>query len=491
MSKIKITLSLILLIVGLLPLLLFKNSGSSKRYNIILIVSDALRADVIGCCGGNAKTPNIDHLAELGVLFERAYSTSPLTMPSAVSMFTGESPDVYRSGTLKGKSLAKYYVPNNDLLLAEVLRGLGYDVRKDIENPLAEMHNNMQGFEKIKPFDRLTKRKKTYVENITGIRPVSKYYKSMYGFLNSILNVSENRPFFLLKWILDPHSPYNPPPKFIQRINLELPKLSRKANFYSNVSMVATQKIKKWPAYDQEYLNNLYIREVEFVDERIGFILATIKHKDLFDSTYVIFTSDHGELFGEHGEWGHGQNFYEDLVHVPLIIAGPGIPKGKRVKTTLVSHLDLMPTLKDLIGVEYQDNGQGKSYSELLSGNLMSFLQFANRNDHYAYFVEGGKRCRFRDGLIDNSHKLIALKGDTYYELYDLADDPNELNDISGENPALVSKMTKKVEKTRKENKRRREAFLMEIHQKEKVEEVNKRVDERILEHLKSLGYIN
>jgi len=130
MTTKKILYSLALLLLVLFTYYLYRHYSAFKRYNVVMVVSDALRVDVLGCYGGHLKTPNIDWLATQGILFEKAYSIAPWTTPSSVAMFTGEYPGMYRSGmiTLKNNPpRPRYYVPDNDLLLPNYLKGIGYD----------------------------------------------------------------------------------------------------------------------------------------------------------------------------------------------------------------------------------------------------------------------------------------------------------------------------------------------------------------------------
>jgi arylsulfatase A-like enzyme len=347
----------------------------------------------------------------------------------------------------------------------------------DVENKVALGQNNMQGFETIKLFNELTDKEKIYVENSINITPEEDYCKKMYGFLNFLLTTTKDKKFFSLKWILDPHSPYNPPKKFRDEIKVNFSKLSRKKNYYSK--LLFTGEARNLSKYEQRYLKMLYEKEVESVDERVGFILKALQHTDLLDSTYIIFTSDHGELFGEHGQWNHGNNFYEELVHVPLIITGPGIPQGKRIKN-IVSLLDLMETVKDLLRVTLPYNSQGTSFKNLFSRNpITSFLFFLEKNN--SAYCDSAHKGKYHDALLENNHKLIFLKDNTY-ELYNLADDPMESNDIARENPQLVKRMIKKIEAIRQENKMRRENRM--------GTDEDLKFDKDIEEKLKALGYI-
>ena len=118
-----------------------------------MIVSDALRSDVLGCYGGGLKTPNIDWLANNGVLFEGAYSTSPFTVSSAVSLLTGNYPTSYISKTVPVVKWDRPLVVENETLLAEIIKEMGDDVKMDVENKVAIGQNNMQGLETIKLFN--------------------------------------------------------------------------------------------------------------------------------------------------------------------------------------------------------------------------------------------------------------------------------------------------------------------------------------------------
>ena len=199
------------------------------------------------------------------------------------------------------------------------------------------------------------------------------------------------------------------------------------------------------------------------------------------DNTIIVFTSDHGELFGEHGLLGHGQNHYEQLLHVPLIFAGPGIPKGKREKN-IISNLDLMPTLKDLLGMEYDHNMKGKSYSALFSGE-----KFPDRIQFFDKATNKIEKTK-KSALLMDGYKLVVtkMKSSLSYELFDLTNDPSELKNVSLENQTVVKKMLKKFIEFRKE---------IHIRLKKNINKIDKKInfDEKWLEakkELKTLGYL-
>jgi len=425
-----------------------------KNYNIVLIVSDALRSDVLGCYGGDVSTPNIDGLAEKGVLFEKAYSTAPSTLPSSVSIFTGNYSGSY--GKISRKSRRKnkrdritIYVNENETLFAEALKNRSYDVLMELENQIAGFANNLQGFDRFRMIKKEEKRGNRLVENVTGIKPrmikgksgFKPSYSRMYSLLHYLLTVPGDQNFFVMKWFLDPHGPYRPQEKFKKKIAIDPATLPRDESLYTGGLKAVFQLYKenKLSKRELEYFKSLYKAEVESVDERVGYILKALEYRGFLDNTIVVFTSDHGEFFGEHGLLGHGQNHYEQVIHVPLIIAGPGIPKGKR-EQTMISNLDLMPTLKDLLDIEYDHNMQGKSYSTLFSGGKVSHrIQFFDRTSN----VSGNTK---NSALLMNGYKLIVTRKGSgrSFTLFNLSNDPSELKDVSSKNRLIVKKMIKK-----------------------------------------------
>jgi choline-sulfatase len=226
-------------------------------------------------------------------------------------------------------------------------------------------------------------------------------------------------------------------------------------------------------------LKELYTKEVESVDQRLGYILDVLKYRDLLDDTYIIFTSDHGELFGEHGWWCHGHFFYEELVNVPLIIAGPDIPKGKRVNN-IVSHVDIIETVLDLLNCKFQYKSQGKSFKNLLSSNPFKQLLF-KANNNFVYFSYANFWGRHQDALRQNDYKLMCGLDGTY-ELYNLADDPMEMNNLSNKHPEVVKIMAGRLIEIREENTAMQKS-------RTKVEK-NVPINKDLTDQLKALGYI-
>jgi len=449
----------------------WRSKVKTKRgpnYNLLIIVSDSLRADSLSCYGGEANTPNICGLAKKGVLFENAYSNASWTIPSSLSIFTGNYSNIYGNPWtaldfyIENKNKIGKHIPNlppeeliklpnlfrkindNELLLAEALRNNGYGTKYKMNFSSLDFVNccnQLQGLEELKNYKNLTEEEINFVENTTNIKNIGSEYEEIYSTLDYLLNIKEKN-FFSLVWILDPHFPYSPPEKFKKNINVDFSKLSMNPEFYSSLSFSQSEieTLPNFTDYDVYYLKQLYLKEVESLDERMGYILKALEYNGLENNTFIVFTSDHGEGFGERGRFsfGHGNTGYNEMIHVPLIISGPNIVKGEIIKDN-VSHIDLMPTLKDLMGVDCLYDVNGKSYKSLLVNEKDSFKQGVQ------YMEEGFSRA-----LIENNYKLI-INYDNSVELYDLFEDPKELNDISKNNQDIVKNMKKKLSQLRKE----------------------------------------
>jgi len=437
------------------------SSGKPAQPNLLIIVSDALRADVLGCYGGPAHTPNIDRLAASGTRVDRCYSTTPWTWPSAVSMFTGNYPTVYHQTVQKlfperrpeAVPVTVCYVPEEEQLLGEALAAEGYELRMALQNQLPRKSNSLQGFTPLAP----------------APRP---------GALQALLHYLGNRstamPFCLLAWVLDPHGEYDPPKRFRPIRSERQEPLPRDHHYYAglNSRQLKAQTVELNPR-EREYIEALYRAEVEFVDRRVGAILTVLEERGLRETTLVVFTSDHGEAFWEHGYPSHGNTYFEEMVRVPLIFSGPGIDPGRLMETP-VSHLDLAPTLASLLGVKLPGPVQGQSYAGFFSGKRI--------NPAPLYFSGAHPQLQ-QDAIIDGRHKLIS-GSDGARSLFDLAADPEERQDLAVAQPGVADRLEAQLLAIREENRRLRDG-------RPPVDGASGRQDAGdLLEQMKALGYV-
>jgi arylsulfatase A-like enzyme len=455
-------------------------SGVGKA-SLLLIVSDTLRADALECYGGAAKTPNMCSLAARGAIFERAYSNAPWTLPSVVSMMSGNPSSQYALPGGTGKRAIRFRIPDQEVLLAEALADKGYDRASVLENPLAGDSNTRQGFATRPPSARTAPQLDARLGVDAGVRRNRKLELELRYLLGA-----QGHPFFLLHWFNDPHAWYSPPPRYLEPLRAEIAALPRPLEYYLRIGHPhhpekGQRNLRKVlpelsPA-ELAFLRRLYLAEVEFVDERVGYLLRALELAGRVDDTLVVLTADHGEGFGEHGSYLHGETYYNEVIHVPLLIAGPGIAAGLRIDTP-VSHVDLMPTLAELLDAKCLESPSGVSLVPLLRGENPESLRDRDQ------YVVSPLRDDDTDALVQGRYKLIASGADRELELYDLIADPGETRNLAAARQETANAMLRRLRQWRKRNEERRQRNLALVGEPPQAE------DKETLEQLKALGYI-
>ena len=455
--------------------------------NLLVLVADTLRADALGCYGGDADTPNICSLAERGTLFERVYSGGPWTLPSSVALFTGNHPPVYAHDGSTGALAASYTVPDAEVLLAEALRDRGFRTAAFVENGIAVQPNVFQGFV-LERLDqeggtRAGAAKIAEIAEISGYEARDSRYVKMLPLLQFLAR-DDASPFYALHWIMDPHAVYFPPKIFLNALTVDPRKLPKPLRYYAslgNRDLPERGEIALEPLADDlldvevRALVDLYHRELESVDERVGYALRVLEARGTLADTVVVFTSDHGEGFGEHGKFLHAPRWlYDEFIRVPMLIAGPGVKAGLRVEEA-VSLVDLMPTLWEWFGVESEGETDGVSFASLLRGEQTGVER--------SQYVSDVSRHHGYSALIEGNLKLIERPDEV--ELYALDVDPRERNDLSLERPDEVRDLAEKLVALRARDEARRRANLERIDAA-----VRHRTAEETERQLRSLGYL-
>lgn len=441
--------------------------------NVLLVVADTLRADGLACTGGNARTPNLCRLAEQGTLFERAYSAAPWTAPSAVALFTGFHPSGFGDRPPAERQIT-YTVGDAERTLAEALREQGYAARFDLDNGLAYYSNALQGMEML---DNDAPEALAAVPPGFAGEPRAVRMGASIAYL-----ASAPEPFYALRWMLDPHAPYEPPVAQLAALAARADALPRPIEFYAGLGhQNAAHRLRKVaPSLsdaERRLLRTLYDEEVAFVDERIGWLFEQLDRRGLWERTLVVFTSDHGEEFGEHGLWLHGKSLHEELLRVPLLIAGPGVPAGRRVETP-VSLTDLLPTLCEWLSADCGAETQGTSFAALLAGRPDT------ATDRVVYAGAPNDPSRGLDALIDGGWKLVG-RADGSAALFDLTSEAGEGRDVAAQHPERVAQLLARLEAIRVRNEALREQRLAARSGREldKVREETQR-------GLEALGYV-
>lgn len=350
--------------------------------NLLFIFVDTLRADHVGAYGYKRNTtPRLDELAKDATLFERAYSHSPWTMPSAASMFTSLEP---RDHGIKDwlQPLSKRF-----LTLPEHLRDHGYSTEGIVSHvTFKDSYNFDQGFDHYDA-SVLDKGKSKYISTAKEVSDLA----------IAALDQERDKPFFLWLHYFDPHNDYLPHEGY----------------------EFGDRKI------------DLYDGEIAFTDAQIGRVLDKLKEKDLYDQTIIVFIADHGEEFNDHGGFKHTNTLYEELIHIPLIIRVPGF-RPDRIDT-LVTESDVAPTLCNLLGVPIPEQFKGIPFAF----DDQAFFVKNNRVVFAETFARGNRKI----GILRDKYKLIHdLKMERFF-LFDLSEDPAEEEDLSETNTEVFQSL--------------------------------------------------
>jgi arylsulfatase len=306
--------------------------GAASRPNIVLITADTLRADHLGAYGyPKARTPAIDGMFKIGMRFDRALTPFPRTTPALASLMTGLWPQNHGSREVsdpftKGTTLAQVLVKN------------GYAAYGVSANWVASRKQNMQqGFQGFISMKRMqTEDRGAYV---TGRA------------LKLSRRAPKDKPLFLWTHYMDPHFPYNPPKDFKGAPPGESCKKIMRAISKKKLRLAVVQGNRaRLGERTLEDCRQLYDAEITYMDTQIARLLEGLTKAGRLENVILVFTSDHGEAFGDAGlYYEHGSTVHGSVLRVPLLIAAPGVKPGADAEVMRLE--DLMPTILALAGI--------------------------------------------------------------------------------------------------------------------------------------------
>lgn len=433
------------------PLLLpARAPGKPRPRNILFIISDEHRFDVAGHRGHPyVATPNIDRLAREGVRFDNHYCQHPLCVPSRMSLITSQYPYVH--GTIEN------IVPNKKNSLIDYLRGsAGFSTFL-----CGKSHMTTKGFEIVYDHESLelqldqdaleqrARARREYRSHYNGLSHVALEINAMYQLYplredlfeeiifnklaSGILSQKRKKPFFLWLSFLRPHMPWTPPQRFYEKykdISLPAPPPPGKELLEKLPTLKKEETLEKGTHFltQTEIANSVraYYACVEFMDHCVGLALNMLDSLGLADETIVAYTSDHGEMLGEHGTF-FKRCFYEPSVHVPCIIRFPGLIPPGTVVNRITESIDLFPTLFDYAGIKRQGTEQGMSLRPLIERPSVGQWKDEAFSETKAYSdLKRGYMIR------KAQWKYCYYPGDRE-EFFDLENDPGEKTNLIGE----------------------------------------------------------
>jgi len=420
-------------------------AARAARPNVLFLFADDMRADTIAAHGNrHIQTPNLDKLVARGFSFRNAYifggDSGAVCMPSRAMLMSGKTWFHINTKTLEGVKL-----------LPEVLAENGY-----VTFGTGKWHNGQPSFlrcfqrGKTVMFGGMSDHTKVPVRDLgadgrlTEERIGEKFSSELFAdsAIEFLRTHDRQKPFFAYVAFTAPHDPRMPPLSYREAYYRRLPPLPK--NFlpqlpFDNGHMKGgrDENLAPWPRTEAVIRDQLaeYYGLITHLDEQIGRILAALEKSGQADNTIVIFAADNGLAIGSHGLLGK-QNVFEHSMKVPLILVGPGIPRGKSSAAFAYLH-DLFPTLCDALGIAPPPDLEGESLRPLWQGRKK-----AVRDSVFLPFL------KIQRALRDPRWKLIAYPQISHLQLFDLQSDPDEIHNLIDQ-PQYAAHVTRLLKRMR------------------------------------------
>jgi arylsulfatase A-like enzyme len=424
-------------------------SARSQRPNIVLLFSDDQRFDTIAALGNTEiHTPNLDRLVARGTCFTQAAIMGGLhgaiCVPSRAMLHTGRH--LFHLGGTGD------VIPPEFTSLPEALRAAGYRTYAtgkwhsdkaafnryyDAGGPIFFGGMNDHFNATVYDYDATGDYPKGAARTTGGTHDAEVYASAAINFLAQ----KNAKPFFLYVPFTMPHDPRTAPKEYHQRYDpakLALPPSFMPEHPFDNGELAnRDEQLAAWPRTPDVIRQHTadYYASITYLDAQVGRILDALEAQGQAENTLVVFAGDNGLAVGRHGLMGK-QSLYDHSIRVPLILAGPGIPRGERRDTLCYVH-DLFPTLCEAASAEIPATVESRSL-------LPAIADPATRIYESTFHAYRGVQRAVRDG----KHKLIryTVGGNTRVQLFDLAADPWELDDLSAREPGRVQALTAQLD---------------------------------------------
>jgi len=468
------------------------DTDSVKKVNILFIMGDQHRGDCIGAAGANwLTTPHLDRLAKEGVLFENAYASVPSCLPARTSILTGMSP--WQSGQLGYKP-----IPDYQYEMPKMFSDAGYRthaVGKNHFSPMRHKHGYQtveleeawytsrkgihastpekrklpftdeekcdytRWFEKQMPGINLNKSGLGYTDHRGGVTfPFADKLHPTHWTADRAIHFLDtykgDEPWLLKVSFQRPHPPFDPPKRWLEHYkNIKIPKAKvgdwaeeKYGDAMGSLEKSPSSTSGNFPEKEIEASRRTYYAAISFVDEQIGRILEALENRGELENTLIIYTADHGDMMGDHHMWRKCRA-YEGSARIPMLLRWPENltldTKRGQIKSELVELRDVLPTFLDVTGMQKPQIMDGTSILNIL------------RDKHWRAILDLEHSQIYEDdnawtALTDGKYKYIYFTLTGHQQLFDLQNDPHEMNDLASkkyfkENEELVKKWRSKM----------------------------------------------
>jgi len=432
-------------------------ASAGKAKNLVFILIDTQRADEFGPINPNNKTdtPVYDELAKSSLVFTSAYDNENWTKPSVATSLTGLYPTTHTAKTDTAS------VPEAAELISEHLKKEGFNTAGLVANGyVSEKFGFQYGWDYFRNFIRENLRSEA--DNVYG--EATKWLKERKG---------DDR-FFLYIHTIDPHVSYKADEQYVKRYFPEPYTGSLGKSIETEEQIKLGKEPTKFTDTDRAWVRAQYHAEVTYHDEQMGKFLAVLKEMNLMKDTMVIVTNDHGEELGDHGRFGHGHSLHDELLHAPLLFHYEPIFKAGQFED-VVEHVDLSPTLVDILGVSPMKDADGVSMLPRLRGESADLPGTA-----ISEFAEGRRAIHVGGWKFERSTGTLR-------ELYDIRNDANEQTNVIDKN--LIALRMCEIhlgEGLATPNKRRR---MQNTTERKRLEAKKADIDPEMRRQLEALGY--
>jgi arylsulfatase A-like enzyme len=425
--------------------------AAGRPHGVIVIQADTLRPDHLDAYGYTRPTaPVVKRLAAEGVLFRNYTAQATWTKVSTTSLMTSLYPSSH------GVVNFSDHLPAAANTMAESFRTAGYATLSFSSVLFTGQFTNLhQGFEEL------------HEDASVSARGSSKTAREFVDRFGAWLEAHPDTPFFTYLHVFDPHDPYEPNRPYDttwadpahkdehQRQLTEVRKVIQEP-LLRLFGMPSRDDLKKAGFDPQKFVDHdkdWYDGSIRGMDVEIGRLMETLRQIGVDRQTLVVFLSDHGEEFHDHGRMFHGQTVYGELTQVPLIARWPAGLAAGRVVDEVVQSIDVMPTLLELSHIQPPPGLQGQSFVPLLLADAAgrSWTKRPAISEKNLTDPRGGAAPPPHDtesyAIVDGTWKLVhntvRPRGEPEFELYDFVHDPLNMNDVAGANPEVVPRLAK------------------------------------------------